>query len=141
MDKKLDEDAAKWAVGRYHLWVGAVFLVLGIYYLFQVATGEPSLWSIVRVAFYLVTGGLALSGAATKRVTATEDGLVVRREFWRQTFVPWNDVVDIRSEKERPGYALAIFTSDGSIIRTGLHPVENRSLPRHWQAVTTARSD
>ena len=91
-----------------------------------------------------VIGGLSLLLAVTnlvwllpRQVSVDAAGLHRRGAWWRTTTVPWDDVADIRPAKDRPGHELAIVHRDGTLLSTGLHPVEHRTLKRHWQQVTT----
>jgi hypothetical protein len=134
MDEGHQERQQEWSHGHLLAWIWALFIGLGLVRL--LVTDREDLFSVAISVLWVLGGAVQLAMTGFRSVTATQDGLVIRRALWQKTFVPWDDVADIRSEKDRPGYPLAVFTRDGSVIQTGLHPVEHRSLPRHWRAVT-----
>jgi len=90
---------------------------------------------LVLAALSIGLGGYAAICLVPHRVRADGTGLRVRGAGWRTTSVAWSEIADIRPRRpDRPGDPLVVVTLDGREVRTMLHPVTHRSLPRHWRA-------
>lgn len=121
-------------------WAGLAWTVIGsLQLLVGLDTGH--VLGALTGGASIALGAVLIVVVLPRKVVAAESGLMIQRPLWRRTVVSWLDIEDIRSVNDRPGSPLAVFLSDGSTIKTELHPVENRSLPRHWHAVKAERGN